>query len=272
MSTLRIARSGPIHHARARIGVRCTALLNPRPQLRVACSAGRRERALLEIEGADETVRSGDGDPFRAFKSAGLDKAEIGGAVAVSRLSDASVLPNGLRGRTVMSQYVFFEPVFVNGQRRRYEVDIDWFLGPVGARAEYMQANDTRERQGLADQDLPDARARAWYVSGAWVLTGEDKERPVEPKRRMGAVELGVIRTLWFDSTSGEEPALRNPRAQLILPSGEPVVTVGVNWYFTRWIKLQMQAIRERAQDPERSSLAGGQAFWSQIFRFQVGI
>jgi phosphate-selective porin len=227
-----------------------------------------------KIEGADETVAVRvTGTPLRAFKSAGLDKAEIGGAVTVSTLSDASVLPNGLRGRSVMSQYVFFEPVFVNGQRRRYEVDVDWSAGPVGARAEYMQANDTRERQGLADQDLPDARARAWYVSGAWVLTGEDKERPVEPKRRMGAVELvGRYERLWFDSMSGEEPALRNPRAALILPGGERAVTVGVNWYFTRWIKLQMQAIREHAQDPERSSLAGGEAFWSQIFRFQVGI
>jgi len=229
---------------------------------------------VRKIEGADETVAVRvTGTPFRALKSAGLDKAEVGGAVTVSSLSDASALPNGLRGRSVMSQYEFFEPVFVKGQRRRYEVDVDWFAGPVGARAEYTQANDTREGQGLADQELPAARARAWYVSGSWIVTGEDKERPVVPKRALGAVEIaGRYERLWFDSTGGQEPALRNPRAELILPSGERVLTVGVNWYITRWVKLQMQMMREQPQDPDRAPVAGGAAFWSPVFRFQVGI
>ena len=51
------------------------------------------------------------------------------------RVSDESELPNGLRGRTVMSRYTFFEPVFVKGTRRRYGVDLDWIQGPFGARA-----------------------------------------------------------------------------------------------------------------------------------------
>ena len=227
-----------------------------------------------KIEGADETVAFRvTGTPFRAFKSANLDKAEVGGAVTVSTLSDASVLPNGLRGRSVMSQYVFFEPVFVKGQRRRFEVDGDWSAGPFGARAEYTQVNDTRENQGLADQALPDARARAWYVSGSWVMTGDKKERPVVPKHKMGAVEIvGRYERFWFDSTGGREPALRNPRAELILPSGERVLSLGVNWYITRWVRLQMQTMREQPQDPERSPVAGGAAFWSPVFRFQVGI
>ena len=34
-----------------------------------------------------------------------------------------------------MTQDTFFEPVYVKGQRRRWEADVDWTVGPgVGAR------------------------------------------------------------------------------------------------------------------------------------------
>ena len=225
-----------------------------------------------KVDGADETVAVRvTGTPFRSVT--GLAKAEISGAFTVSALDNESVLPNGLRGRTAMSQFVFYEPVFVKGQRRRYEIDADWSSGPVGARAEYTHVLDAREGQGLADQDLADARARAWYASGSWVLTGEEKERPVQPKRRLGAVEaVARYERLWFDSAGGEEPALRNPRADAILVSGEHVLSLGINWFITRWVKLQLNAIRERPQDPERSPVAAGDAFWNTVFRFQVGL
>jgi len=224
------------------------------------------------IDGADETVAVRvTGTPFRSV--AALKNTEVGGAVTVSALDNLSVIPNGLRGRSVMSQFVFYEPVFVKGQRRRYEVDADWSAGPVGARAEYTHVLDTREGQGLADQDLADARARGWYVSGSWVLTGEEKKRPVEPKRKTGALEAAArYERLWFDSAGGEGPALRNPRADAILSSGEYVLSLGINWYITRWVKLQLQTIRERPQDPQRSPLTAGEVFWSPVFRFQVGI
>ncbi len=224
-----------------------------------------------KIDGADETVAVRvTGTPFRA---AGLKNTEISGAFTVSSLDNESVLPNGLRGRTVMSQYVFFEPVFVKGQRRRYEVDADWSAGPVGARAEYTHALDSREGQGLADQDLADARGRGWYVSGTWVLTGEEKERPVKPKRRFGALEAAArYERLWFDSAGGEPPPLRNPRADDILRSGEHVLSLGINWYITRWIKVQFHMMREQPMDPERSPVPDDEAFWSPVFRFQVGI
>ena len=224
-----------------------------------------------KIDGADDTFAARvTGLPFRSI--AGLKKAEFGGALTVSALDNEATTPNGLRGRTVMSQFVFYEPVFVKGLRQRYEVDADWSAGPVGARAEYTHVLDSREGQGLGDQDLSDARGRGWYFSGTWVLTGEDKERPVRPSRRLGAVEaVARYERLWFDS-AGEGPPLRNPRADNMLPSGEHVLSLGLNWYITRWVKLQFQTIREEPQDPERTPVAPGEAFWSPVFRFQVGI
>lgn len=224
------------------------------------------------IDGADGTLAARvTATPFRSIPV--LAKTEVGGAVTVSALDNESVEPNGLRGRTVMSQFAFYEPVFVKGQRRRYEVDVDWSGGPVGARGEYTHVLDSREGQGLGDQDLSDARGRGWYLSGAWVLTGEEKERPVRPARRFGAVEAAArYERLWFDSAGGEGPPLRNPRADNMLPSGEHVLSLGINWYITRWVKLQFQTMREEPQDPERSPVAPDGVFWSPVFRFQVGI
>ena len=65
---------------------------------------------------------------------------------------------------------------------------------------------------------------------------------------------------------------MRNPRADNMLPSGEHVLSLGINWYITRWVKLQFDTIREEPQDPERSPVPPGEAFWSPVFRFQVGI
>jgi phosphate-selective porin len=95
----------------------------------------------------------------------------------------------------------------------------------------------------------------------------------VEPKRRIGAIDAAVrYERLWFDSVGGEGPPLRNPRANNMLPSGEHVLSLGINWYIARWFKLQLQTLREQPQDPERSPVPGDEAFWSSVFRFQVGI
>jgi phosphate-selective porin OprO/OprP len=231
------------------------------------------------IQGADKTGAARVTiAPFRRPGSSLLDQLEIGSAVAVSALSGASELPNGLRGRTMLSRYVFFEPVFVNGQRRRFEVDADWTWESVGLRSEYTLVHDSRTRQGLGDDDLPTARARAWYVSGAYVLTGERKNRPVEPRRAfarggIGAVEVvGRYERLWFDGTGGRDVPFRHPRAETILPSGDRAATVGVNWYANRWVKLQFQGVREQLEDPERSPLLDNASFWSTMIRLQVAL
>jgi phosphate-selective porin OprO/OprP len=232
-----------------------------------------------KIQGGDETVAARvTGTPFHGIEAAGLDRAEIGGAYTVSELSDASTLPNGLRGRTVMSKFLFFEPVFVKGRRQRFEVDLDWATGPVGVRAEYTDVRDNREGQSLRGEDLPNARARSWYVSGAWVVSGEAKRRPVEPRSGgvgrggAGAVEaVGRYERIWFDSEDAQPPAFRNPRSRTIFPGGERVLTLGVNWYVNPWVKLQVQTMREQPEDPERHP-AGGEPFWSPIVRLQLGL
>lgn len=228
------------------------------------------------IRGADGTtaVRATFA-PFRRQGQSVLDQLEFGSSVAVSALSNESELPNGLRGRTVMSQYVFFEPVFVDGRRQRVDVDVDWTWESLGVRAEYTDARDSRNGQGFGDNDLPQARARSWYVSGAYVVTGERKNRPVNPRNDVarggvGAVEIvGRYERLWFDSDGGLDEAFRHPRAETILPSGDRILTLGVNWYLNRWAKVQLNSFRERLEDPERSPVPDGAAFWNTMLRLQ---
>jgi len=228
-----------------------------------------------KIAGGDETFAGRvTGTPFRAVMQ-GLGEIELGSAFTISRLSDDSFRPNGLRGRTVMTQHVFYEPVYVKGNRRRWEADVDWTVGPASARAEYTWVSDDRQQQGIGDNDLPNARARSWYVSGTWLLTGERKTRPVKAEENFlqggwGALELAArVERIWFDSAGGADDPFRNPRAETIFPETNRALTLGVNWTLNRFVKLQFNGIREHVEDAERNPVQNGAAFWSRVVRLQ---
>lgn len=230
-----------------------------------------------KIKGGDQTVVGRmTGNPFKKTKRAHLDNLEIGGAMTFTSVSDESVLPNGLRGRTVVSQYTFYDPVFVKGLRTRLEADVDWNAGPFNTRAEYTWMSDDRKKQGFGDEDLPQARATAWFVSGTFLLTGDRKDRPLEPRRPLfrkgaGGLEIaGRLERLGYGGVPGDDEPFRNPRAVTIMPVSDTIITMGMNWYLNRWAKIQANTIRELIDDDERSPVPNGAAFWSQIVRFQV--
>jgi phosphate-selective porin len=229
-----------------------------------------------KIAGGDETFAGRVfGTPFRPTGVPALGSVVVGTAYAISKLSDDSFRPNGLRGRTIMTQDTFYEPVYVKGLRKRWEMDVDWMHGPFGARAEYTLVRDNREEQGLGDEDLADARARSWYVSGTWVVTGEDKTRPVKATNEfvrsgIGAIEVAArFERIHFDSVNGSEGAYRSPRAEAIMPSGDRALTLGVNWTLNRFVKLQFNVFREHVEDVARNPVPGSSAFWSRVLRFQ---
>ena len=229
-----------------------------------------------KVEGGDRTVAARvTVAPFRRVGLPG--DIDVGTAFAVSALSDDPYLPNGLRGRTILTQDTFFQPVYVKGHRRRWEADVDWTAGPASARAEFTWVGDGRLKQGLGDEDLPDARARSWYVAGTWILTGEPKTRPLKAggeflQGGFGAVEVVArYERLWFDSADGagvDQPS-RTPRAASIMPSGDRALSLGVNWALNRWVKLQFNGIREHVEDPKRSPILSDGAFWSRVVRLQ---
>lgn len=224
------------------------------------------------IQGGDETLAARvTAQPWNQNNGPGV--LEISAGFMQSAVSDTSVLPNGLRGRTVMSKYDFYEPVFVKGQRRRFEADAELMAGPFSARGEYTWMSDERLEQGFGSDDLPEARAHAWYVSGTMLVTGDRKNRPVEPRHWLGALEVaGRLERIRFAGVPGEDTPFRNPRAVTIFPVANQVATIGLNWYVNRWVKVQVNAIRERVDDVERHPVPNGAAFWSRILRFQLAL
>jgi phosphate-selective porin OprO/OprP len=236
---------------------------NPQPELR-------------KTRGADQTFAGRvTAAIFRKAGLAFLQDGDVGGSFATSTLPDNGFTPNGLRGRTVVSQHTFFEGVFVKGTRRRYGVDIDVPHGPFGARAEYMFVADRRDKQGLGDENLSNVRGKAWYVLGSWVATGEKKARPVEARNGgvgrggYGALELTArFDTLRFDSKIGQDPPFRNSRAETVFPNADRVFTGGFTYYANRWVKIQGNAIHEAIDDLERSPTLTG-TFWSTVLRLQ---
>ena len=200
----------------------------------------------------------------------------IGGAATISKVSDDSFRPNGLRGRTAVTQDTFYESVYVKGKRYRYETDMDWTIGSGSVRTEYTYVLDQRKGQSFGNEDLPDARYRAWYVSGTYILTGERKTRPVKAgddflRGGFGAVEVAArVERIWFDSVDQSDIAFANPRAYTILPSDNKVFTSGVNWTLNRFTKLQFNLIREQIGNPNRNPVPDQIAFWSRVFRIQL--
>ncbi len=232
-------------------------------------------------KGAESSGRTTGGritvQPFDALDQLprGLRNMEIG--LNATR-GDVSEGLNGFEGRSVY-RYTFFEPVYVNGHRTRAGVDALFVAGPTSVRAEWIGAWDERQKQGLGDRDLPDAVARAWYLSGTWLVTGERKDGNVTPRRPFlrggaGAVEVAArYERLSFGSAStAGEPAFANPRAANLLGNRDDVVTLGVTWYLNRWFKVQGNAVHESFDDVSRAPLVGRATFWSYVGRLQFAL
>lgn len=221
---------------------------------------------------------------FRKFGPTFLKAAEVGGLDAQGNVSDKNFLPNGLRERTVVTQFTYFERMFVKGPRKRYGAEFDWVFGPFGSRAEYMFATDARDQQGLGDENLSNIRYKAWYVQGTWVLTGEPKTRPLEPRKGglgrggYGALELDLrFDKLGGDSEKGQDPPFRNTRAETVFPNSDSVFTGGFTYRANRWVKIQGNAIHESISDPERAPTAPDSdtpitKWWNAVVRFQFEI
>jgi phosphate-selective porin OprO/OprP len=146
----------------------------------------------------------------------------------------------------------------------------------VGLAAEWMQAREERNEQGLGDADLSDILTTGWYISGTWLVTGEDKEDfngPRDPlfQGGIGAVEVGArYEKLGFESEDKTGPAFSNPRAEHILGNSDKVWTLGVNWFPNRWVRVTVNGIHEEFEDAARTPVPGTTGFWSGIARLQI--
>lgn len=180
----------------------------------------------------------------------------------------------GASGRAFAERRRFFPEIYVKGQRRRAGYELSWVRGPLTLEAEYLRVLDERRGQGVRGEDLPSLTAGGWYVSAVWLVAGE--RRPahlpvgVTPLRK-GGIELGFrVEELRFGSESDGEPAFRNPRAAHVLSNADRAMTLAINWYASRFMRLQSNAIRECVTDAERSPSGSSRPFWHFVTRLQV--
>jgi phosphate-selective porin len=205
---------------------------------------------------------------------------EIGGAYTRGTLPEGR---NHLQGDTVYGGDFFGRHYYTKGPRTRVGFEASWALGPVSVAAEYIVSRDAREGQGVGneaqlDNDLPEIEGRGWYVAGTWVVTGENREGGVSPKRPLfeggfGAVEVEVRyeRLRFASSGSPEEPPSDSPRAANIAGNGERAWTLGATWYLNRWAKLRFNFVSEEIDDAASSPVPGVSTLRTSVLQFQVG-
>jgi phosphate-selective porin OprO/OprP len=203
-----------------------------------------------------------------------LREVEFGANVTTSYVPEGL---KGLRGRTVQRE-TFHRRLFVKGRRTRSGVDLGWTPGPFALRAEFINVNDERHGQSITGANLPDAIYRGWYLSGSWLLTGENKEdlKPRRPFRAylvskgIGAVEIAArYEQIRFGSSEHPGNPSRSLRAANVLANSNRVWTLGVTWYLNTWVKIQGNFIREKLEDPQRFPIPGVSTYWSQVVRLQ---
>jgi phosphate-selective porin len=208
--------------------------------------------------------------PLAGRPGAWASTLHFGAAVAGSRVEDRL----GVRGRTLLEDGVFFERLFVNGRRLRTGVEAYCAAGPASIGAEYMTLSDERLEMGFHREALPAVRAHAWYVAGTWAVTGEKKDGRLEPGRKMGALEVvGRIEQLRFDDVEHPGIPLGFPASSALRANGDLASTAGVNWYVTRFLRVQYNHVFEKISDIQRSPApAHGGRLTTGLLRVQVTI
>lgn len=205
---------------------------------------------------------------------------EVGGAYTRCTLPEGR---NHLQGDTAYGGDFFGRHYYTKGPRTRLGLEASWAVGAASIAAEYIVSRDARDGQGVGgeaqlDNDLPAIEGRGWYVAGTWVITGENREGGVIPKRPLfqggfGAVEVeGRYERLRFASAgSPAEPPSDSPRAANIAGNGERAWTIGATWYLNRWAKMRVNFINEEIDDAAASPVPGVSSLRTSVLQFQVG-
>jgi len=199
----------------------------------------------------------------------------FGAAMAHSRLATGL---SSLPGVTVSDQ-VFFPRLYVNGSRLRKGAELSGALGPLALRAEFMDVRDQRLGQGLRNENLPDLRTQGWYVSAVHHVIGHLDTaghsgflRSLLPGKQLGLIEATArYEIIRFSSlpSNGASPS-RNPRAANVIGNDDRVWTLGVNWRNSRYLRFQLNGIRETLRDPARTPIDGQLHYWTIATRMQL--
>lgn len=216
-----------------------------------------------------------NGQPLRGTRLP-VRRLELGAAVTSSSVPEGrSPAKNSLRGHTAADQ-AFFHRMFVQGRRLRLGVEMNWTGGPFSVKSELIRVSEQRKATGVEMQDLPDFISKGWYLTGTWLITGEEKSEDLNPKRvfltgrGLGALELAIrYEGLQFGSASHPGIASRSARAPNIMENSDRALTLGATWYLNRFAKIQVNNIREVLADPQTAPIPGRLRYSTTVLRLQ---
>lgn len=188
-------------------------------------------------------------------------------------------VPEGLNGWRVRTGNGFeaFAPMYVAGARRRVAVDAAFDKGPVAVRGEWLRVQDERRGQALSGDDLPALVATGWHAGGTWFAVGRIRDNGA-PRRALfdggiGAVQFALrAERVGVRSDAAWDDPFRNPRAAHVMPNDLRAWTAGVNWYPVRFVKLQLNVVREHLGDAERRPDPSRAWTTTRVFRVQFAL
>lgn len=162
--------------------------------------------------------------------------------------------PTGFSGRSPAG-FEFFTAHFIEGRRTRFDAEMEFVRGPCAIRAEYLKGSEERLRQGALFDDLPGIGVSGWFVSGTWLVTGEKKRRTIRPDHPFpggaGAVEIGArLESIRFDDLGSDSTfESAGDRARNVRPAEDLILTAGISWWPSRWVRLMTNVVVERYRD-----------------------
>jgi phosphate-selective porin OprO/OprP len=198
-------------------------------------------------------------EPFASAKRS-IGDLHVAFAATTSPLSEGI---SNLRGRTAVGERFFPATYWASGRRQRTGIEARWRPGPFRVTAEYMRVTDQRRGQALDGSDLAPLTASGWYVAGVWRVP-----RSIGPGSHSRIELAGRVERLAFGS-GGTGVMSLNPRADRIVSADDRAVTLGLNWWITRYAKVLVNAVHERVR-PAGSSLPTTR--WTPVFSVQLGL
>jgi phosphate-selective porin len=167
--------------------------------------------------------------------------------------------------------------MYAKGTRTRRGAELSMMLGSLSVKSEFMDAHEQRLEQGLLGEDLPPLKTRGWYLSAVQPVLGHIDNGShsgflgsIVP-RQLGLFEATARYEMIRFGSVASDGALPSgsPRAANVVANDERAWTFGVNWRANRYVKIQLNGVRETLRDPARTPIDGESTYWTLVTRFQ---
>jgi phosphate-selective porin OprO/OprP len=175
-----------------------------------------------------------------------------GVGVETEALSTSSSTPPIITTPATVTWFAFNTGVVANGERDRISPELTYFYHSLGFASQYYH-EDQVFQAAAAHSPLVDVPFDGFYFLATYLLTGEqrtDYSQQIEPLRPFDPCRPGACPGAWellcrvdrmAVGESAFEAGLASDTGTTNRSSNEATeVTVGLNWYLTKWVRAQL--------------------------------